>query len=301
MREIPANDRIARLADFYRALMEGPKKRGELAELLGVTKKTIDNMGKRHGEDLTFDRTLLRYRFKNLLPARLPADAAFGVLKKALPDSAIREDLATLIDPSLPRFVPTASFGAATKKLLALHVAIVSNCVIRFDYHGNLKGPETKTVRPHALFFDRGRRYLYASYDASHTEHAGEFRVFALEGIGEIWPVAYVKNGNFRMDIDGNAYGPFEGRQSVRLRLDPACAGHFRRDRLFELPAYELIEELPDGSAVMDFYYNEEDEAVRFILKWMPLVTLAEDSPRARRVAESVRAVLERGLERFGG
>lgn len=283
-----------RIKIIYAELYVAPSTKQHLANLIGVTTKTIENTVKKYSDEILYDKKLGAYRFANLLPKFIPYKSFFGLVQNNIVNEIIKDDFSNIMklnslesETSFP-FIPTSSFSNLTKKLIMIQNAINSNCVLKIGYVGNSKPFEEKYIHPHTIITTEFTHYLYASYDSRNGKAIGEERSFAFKSISEIEPLEYIKGGEFQIIKNGNAYGIYNKDQCIKLKLETLSANYFKREGLFKKENFDFISEDPDGSVLLKMYFNEIFEIVNLLQKWMPQITINENSETAEKVYEII-------------
>jgi hypothetical protein len=154
-------------------------------------------------------------------------------------------------------------------------LAVNFNCTIKINYFGN-KGvsSEIKFIKPHKVFVDTYKYYIYGSYAKKNEKNIGEFRTFAINGISSIIEDEYIKNEVFYIDSNMNAYGLLNKDKYVYLTLKSIAANFFKKEGLFNKDNFDFIDEEIDGSINAKMYYNNVQEIVNILQKWMPYINV---------------------------
>jgi hypothetical protein len=79
------------------------------------------------------------------------------------------------------------------------------------------------------------------------------------------------------MDSKINAYGVLNKEKYVHLRLKSAAANFFKKEGLFNKDNFDFIAEEVDGSIDVKMYYNNIQEIVTLIQRWMPFINIQGD------------------------
>lgn len=184
--------------------------------------------------------------------------AATAVQLEGLDPDDAEEALRKLGGVGSPGTGDAAALGAlpAPDFLLDLFIAVLERRVVTFVY-----GPETRTVEPARLQFERGRWYL-----AGHDRDREQGRTFRLDRIQG--PVQPGERDGFAPPPrpHGLRLRPWELGDAAPVRaevlLDPAIA----RSTLAEDPELEVLERRADGSVVIALKVRNHDGLANFVL-----------------------------------
>lgn len=289
-----------RINGIYEELYGGAKSKQYLAERYGVTTKTIENTVAKMEGEVVYDKKISGYRFASLLPKYILHNHLIALLQNSISNETSKHDFLKLSEIlkqehlALP-LVPTEVMSPMTKKLIMLHIAIHTNCIIQISYTGNDKPIEEKYVRPHRINTSENSYYLYGSYDNRNQKSVGEYRSFAVNGIHKIAPVEWVKGESFFIEGEGNAYGLITKEKFTTLQLNGNSANYFKRERQFSKAQFDFISEEPDGSVLMKMYYNNIQEVVKLVQQWMPYISIQDTSD----VKEEVYTAIQENLKKL--
>lgn len=270
-----------RIQMIYIELYNGLKTKNELADKLDVNAKTIENTIGQYSEDIIMDKNLGAYRFNSLLPSKIPISVLFKLFGENIENQIIKNDFLSSTklfysneNISLP-MIDTKNLSSLTKKVIMCDLAVNFNCTIKINYFGN-KGvsSEIKFIKPHKVFVDTYKYYIYGSYAKKNEKNIGEFRTFAINGISSIMEDEYIKNEIFYIDSNMNAYGLLNKDKYVYLTLKSIAANFFKKEGLFNKDNFDFIDEEIDGSINARMYYNNIQEIVNILQKWMPYINV---------------------------
>jgi len=270
-----------RIKSIYKELYNGVKSKKYFANLYGVTTKTIENTVAKM-DDVVYDKKLSAYRFVSLLPKYIPHNLLIEFLQKSISNESAKEDFLTLSEMLKKQdinlsMVSTSLVSPLTQKIIMLEVAIRSNCIIKMNYIGNTKPMEEKYIKPHKINTSDNSYYLYASYDNKNKKDVGEYRSFAINSIQDITPIEWVKDEQFLISGEGNAYGMIKKDKWVILHLTKSSANYFKRERQFSKEQFDFISEESDGRVVMKMYYNNIKEVIQLVQKWAPFIKVDDN------------------------
>lgn len=272
-----------RIKKIYSELYHGVQSKNELALKLDVNTKTIENTINKFPEDIILDKNIGGYRFNTLLPSQIPSNIFFQIFQDSIDNQVIKNDFLALAksilsqeDIDLPMMI-TKDLSILAKKIIMSNIAINNNCTLKIDYFGNNGSLETKYIKPHKVFVDVSKYYIYASYIEKNEKHIGEYRTFALNGISSIEAFEYIKNEIFYIDSKINSYGILNKDKYVHLRLKSIAANFFKKEGLFNKDNFDFIAEEADGSVDIKMYYNNIQEIVTLIQRWMPFISVQGD------------------------
>ena len=256
----------------------------ELSVLLGVSVKTIENTIKKFQDPVVYDTKLKRYRFDTLLPKQIPASILLNIFKDNIFNEIIKSDFLTIQEAMTSNsllMINTETLSALTRRLIESTLAINNNCTLKVLYLSNKDNinnlGEDKYIKPHKIIVTGFTYYLFVSYDKLNHRNIGEFRTFALNGIGSMEPLKY-SNDIYKIDKEGNAFGLYDNDRFVFLKLDITCTNYFKREGLFNNSINKLVNQNNDGSTIIKMNYNSDSEIVNLIQKWMPHITIEGNS-----------------------
>lgn len=270
-----------RIKKIYKELYTGIKTKNELANKIDVNIKTIESTINKYSEDIILDKTLGGYRFNSLLPSKIPNSSLFQLFQDSIENQMIRSDFLYLTkivlskeDINLP-MIETKNLSNLVQKIITCNLAINSNCSLEINYFGNKGTLETKYIKPHQVFVDKNKYYLYSSYSKKNEKNIGEFRTLALNGISSIIQDEYIKNEPFAIDSKMNAYGLLDKEKYVILTLRDAAANFFKKEGMFNKDNYDFILEEIDGSINVKMYYTNIQEIISLLQHWMPYISIS--------------------------
>ena len=275
------NDKIKKI---YKALYSGAECTKEfLKDYLEVSSiKTVENNIKENDE-IEYDIKLRKYRFKKLLPKYIPTEIFFDLFNDSIVNKTLRNDFLLFKNKSFEidntNLLLTSELSNMSRKIIMFHLAIKYNCVLKIEYKKANKDLEIKYIRPHSLFSNGYTFYILTIYDTLNKKNINEERTLAINGIGKIEPIEYVKNIEFEQKYDGNAYGKYDNNKFIILNLTNKAANYFKREVLFNDSAFEILnEEFGGESITVKMYYNEIIEIIKLVQQWLPEITIVNDS-----------------------
>jgi len=184
--------------------------------------------------------------------------------------------------------IETSSLSPLAQKLIQCTIAIGHNCILKIDYKRHKKDREIKYVIPHKITSTGFSYYLYCTYDKRNKENIRESRSLALTGIYSISPVEYIKNQTFAINGVGNAYGLINKEKFIMLKLQSTPANFFKREGLFQEDNYSFVTEEADGTIMMKMYYNNINEVVSLLQKWMPLISIHDHPVLSKEIYDKI-------------
>jgi hypothetical protein len=275
------NDKIKKI---YKALYSGAECTKEfLKDYLEVSSiKTVENNIKENDE-IEYDIKLRKYRFKKLLPKYIPTEIFFDLFNDAIVNKTLKNDFLLFKNKSFEidntNLLLTSELSNMSRKIIMFHLAIKYNCVLKIEYKKANKDLEIKYIRPHSLFSNGYTFYILTTYDTLNKKNINEERTLAINGIGKIEPIEYIKNVEFEQKYDGNAYGKYDNNKFIILNLTNKAANYFKREVLFNDSAFEILnEEFGGESITVKMYYNEIIEIIKLVQQWLPEITIVNDS-----------------------
>jgi hypothetical protein len=270
-----------RIKKIYNELYSGVKKKAYLSEKMDVSTKTIENTVAKCSDEIIFDKKLGGYRFTCLLPNKIPSSIFFKFFQDSIDNKIIKDDFLALSKAILTQnndfhlpMIPIDNLSNLAQKIIMLNLAVNNNCTVSIDYFGTRGELETKYIKPHKVFYDNAKYYVYGSYIEENGKNIGEYRTFALNGINDIKEYEYFKGESFLINKDFNAYGLVNKEQFAILNLESVASNFFKREGLFNKAIYEFIMEDLDGSITIKVYYNNIQELVSLVQQWMPFVSV---------------------------
>lgn len=284
-----------KLLKIYNELFTSLKSKDELAKILKVSTKTIENKVKLSEGDIEHSKKNSGYIFKNLLPKYISIKHFNEILIKyiannSLKDSAQYIQKEIIHENEFGELVNTEKLSDLVKTLIKLQIAINYNCVLSVSYKGNKKAVQTKFIKPNQIFVANGSFYLYLKYADQNKKDINMPRTFQLNSIDNIQAIEYKKDEIFQTYDEGNAYGRYnDNTKSVKLIFKGAAAMYLKRERLNSLK-WEFIEESFDNTTLtIKLYYNEEVELIKLIQSWMPLVTFVKEDELSTKILTAIK------------
>lgn len=288
---------------IYEALYSDKETTKEnLTKILNVSSiKTVESYIK-DIEDIFYDIDIRQYRFKELLPKYITIGALNKIISNSVVNKLLRNDFGLITNNtsfSMNEMIDTSDLSGLCKKIIMFSSAIKYNCVLKIDYKGLSSKPlEEKYVEPHSYFTNGFTYYSYISYNKRNAEHIGEERTLAFNSIGNIEAIEYIKDGEFKRDTTGNAYGSFKKDKYVLLNIENEAASFFKRELIFNNDAFELMDEELDGvSITVKMYYNHINEIIKLIKQWMPQISIFGNVELKNKVYQKVKEDLNTLLE----
>lgn len=286
------------MGQIYKELYSKVLTKEYLANKHKVSTKTIENTIngylKETPDDIVYDTKIAAYRFKTLLPQYIPYKVFFTLFESSIANKIVKEDfllIGKVLNSQLSGSVPmieTSALSPLAQKLIKCTIAIKYNCILQIDYKGHKKEKQIKFVIPQKITSTAYSYYLYGVYDKTNKENIGESRSFALTGVYSIVPFKYIKNQKFAIECAGNAYGMIDKENYIMLKLYGNAANFFKREGLFQEDIYNFVTEEADGSVLMKMYYNNLDEVVLLLQRWMPLIDIQDSSMVTKEVYDRI-------------
>ncbi len=282
-----------RTIEIYKALygsLECTKE--NLANYLKLSSvKTVENNIKEI-EDIEYDITIRKYRFKNLLPKYIPNEVFFETFKDSITNKLMKNDFALLekhiSSINTMSMIHTSELSNLAKKIIMFKNAIKNNCVLKVSYKKNDGITEEKFIQPNTIHANGFTYYCFVTYDQRNEKDVGAQRTFAFNGIQDIEAVEYTSGFPFSKEQKGNAFGSFKKDRFVILHLNQGIAHFFKRENLFSDDAFELIDEELNGSITVKMYYNNDFEIEKIIQQWMPNITIQNNLELKNKVYKKI-------------
>ena len=267
-----------RTIEIYKALYGNDECTKEsLKNYLKVSSvKTVENNIK-DIEDIEYDISIRKYRFKELLPQYIPNEVFFETFKGSITNNVMKNDFSLLekhiSSINTKSMIHTSELSNLAKKIIMIKNAIKNNCILKVKYKKNNSPVEEKYIQPNTIYSNGFTYYTFVTYDERNEKDVGEERTFAFNGMQDIEVVKYTNNIPFLKEQKGNAFGSFKKDRFVILHLNQSVSHFFKRENLFSNDAFELIDEELNGITVK-MYYNQEFEIVKIVQQWMPNITI---------------------------
>lgn len=261
--------------------------------------KTVENNIK-DIEDIEYDISIRKYRFKDLLPQYIPNEIFFETFKGSITNRLMKNDF-TLLEKHISSIntksmIHTSELSNLAKKIIMFKNAIKNNCILKVMYqkNANFKSKnnntieiEEKYIEPNTIYSNGFTYYAFVTYNKLNEKNVGEERTFSFNGMQDIEVVKYTNNIPFAKEQKGNAFGSFKKDRFVILHLKQKVAHFFKREGLFSNEAYELIDEELNG-ATIKMYYNQEFEIEKIVQQWMPNITIQSNSVLKEQIYSSI-------------
>lgn len=207
--------------------------------------------------------------------------------------SYLGNDLSILqqLDQPLVSFRNSGTMLADASIFHQLSTAIVQRKILRMC-HYSLRSQEEKwrMVEPYHLGCINGRWYLFA-----FDRDLGESRTFALSRIRalEVTEDSFRQNDFNLKDYLRLALGVFRGddKFKVVLEFEPILRD-FIREGVWH--GEQVLEDLPKGRLRMSFPVSGIPEALSFVMRWSPHVTVMEPEELRIAVVEAARKMVAR-------
>lgn len=254
-----------------------------------TTIKTVENTLKEE-EDITYDKKLKRYRFKDLLPKKIPYEIFFDVFEESIINKDIKQDF-SIMNNNLDRtlLIETEPLSELSKKIIELKTAINSNCILMIKYKKNGWDSEDKYIKPHTIFSNGFTYYLYASYHEKNGKNVNETRSFEFNHIENIQVEEYSTSEVFKKVLFGNAFGPYQKDKYILLEFDRMSTDFFKKANIFNNPSYEIID-INENTLIAKMYYNSlEIEVVKFIQQWMPHIKISDKDENKNKIYKIIK------------
>ena len=150
-------------------------------------------------------------------------------------------------------------------------------------------------VKPYKLGFYRGFWYLVAG-DGDRVKSFAIDKIQEIETLEERFQEIPKELGNL---TDFTPFVTWEKGVKVRIKTLPEATEYFKRKR-FAL-RQELVEELPDGSAIFELFGRSLPELENTVIKqWLPHIVILEPREFAQALARDMEAWLSRQKEASG-
>lgn len=238
--------------------------------------KTVENYIK-DINDIEYDISIRKYRFKDLLPKYIPNEVFFETFKGSIINKVMKNDFSLLekhiLSINTKSMIHTSELSSLAKKIIMIKNAIKNNCILKVKYKKNNSPVEEKYIQPNTIYSNGFTYYAFVTYDELNKDNVGEERTFAFNGMQDIEVVRYTNTIPFSREQKGNAFGSFKKDRFVVLHFNQKIAHFFKRESLFSDDAYELIDEELDGITIK-MYYNQELEIEKIVQQWMPNITI---------------------------
>ena len=273
----------------------------ELAEIFDVSEKTIENTIKKYNKELKkekleikYDTKIQCYRFDTLLPSKIPHNVFLQLMQEFVHDIMIADDFKEFLelinsDDNLNiGLLNTNSLSLRLQQIIMIKMAFVLNVSLKVQYTGNKQITEEKYIQPHTLISTSFTHYLHVTYSEKNISNVGETRSFALKGIKKIEIDEYITLP-LEQNATGNAWGIYSKDKYVLLYLKNPASNFYKREEIARDGAFEFISEEEQGAIIMKMYYNNEQEIVSLLQRWMPHISLYKKSELTDRIYEKIK------------
>lgn len=253
--------------------------------------KTVENNIK-DINDIEYDISIRKYRFKDLLPPYIPNEVFFETFKESITNKLMKNDFSLLekhiSSINTKSMIHTSELSSLAKKIIMIKNAIKNNCILKVKYKKNNSPVEEKYIQPNTIYSNGFTYYAFVTYDELNKDNVGEERTFAFNGMQDIEVVKYTNNITFLKEQKGNAFGSFKKDRFVILHLNQSVAHFFKRENLFSNDAFELIDEELNGITIK-MYYNKEFEIEKIVQQWMPNITVQNNLELKNRIYNRIK------------
>jgi len=286
-----------RLKKILLELYKSPKGKKDFSTLYKVSDRTIsDDMAKYNeevkNEDIIYDINLKKYRFNTLLPKKIPSYTLLKYLQSNINDTILNDDyndIVESINTDDVAVIDTDRLSPLLQNIIRVQVSFVINAILEIEYFGLKQKLETKWIRPRTLINTGVSYYLNAIYDEKNSSNQGEERSFSLKGIQSMKIFEIEDKEILHLDGEGNAWGLFNKNKYITIKLVNEAAFFFKREKIANKKPFEFISEEPDGSVLINMYYNDEQEIVQIMQRWMPYITILKESDLSERIYSIIR------------
>ena len=291
--EMQMNERIKKILI---ELFKKAKSKDELMKLLDVSQKTIENdiswYNTKINEDIKYDRKLGKYRFDTLLPKKIATYTILQFLENSIGNSILNDDYKEAIESVKTNdisVIDTDRLSPLLKNIIMVQVSFVINAVLKIDYVGLKQKVETKWIQPRTLIIVGNSYYLNALYDDENPSNVGEERSFSLIGIQSMEIFKIEDKEILYKDGEGNAWGLYKKDRYITLKLRDNAASFFKREKMTNKKPFEFVSEEPDGAVLVKMFYNNEQEIIQIIQKWMPNITLLKNTELSKTIYSKIK------------
>jgi len=278
---------------IYNAIFEKKCTKADLAVLLDKTEKTVENKIK-GCKEIKWSKKSQCYHFENLIPGYISYNHLCKLMLGNINNINIRKDLDAILNQEGLEdnlvMVDTSVLSTIFQNIIKLTVAINHQCDVVFSYIGYKQTLETKYVRPYKVFVSNGIFYLHGQYSAKNGKDVGQMRSFALNSISQLEIAQYHDTELEFGDSRNNAFGAFSDKsKSINLVFDGPAAIFLKREGLVDFH-WSFIGEDVNGQVNIVLHYNNEQEVVTLMQKWMPYISFEnQESIESKKIAGKIR------------
>lgn len=280
-----------RIMKIYHHLFLGVCSKEYLAKECEVSIKTIENTIKKC-DDIIYSKKLGGYHFKSLMPKHISYHNYFYLFKENLSNPILKKDMLTItsqLNSEIGKImIDTNILSNLSKKIIQLNIAINHNALVKISYRGNNKPKESKYIKPNQIVTIGSIYYLYITYDTKNKKDIGGKRQLAFNSIEDIEAIEYKKDEIFKTDERGNSFGSFDNASIITLKLNSSVSHFFKREGLFQNPNYKFLSEDSEGIIEMEMRYNNKIEVIKLLQKWMPEISVINNSIRAKDILDDI-------------
>lgn len=268
--------------------------KSKLKDYFKVTEKTIENTLKPHSDFIVYDKQLKRYRFNKLLPDFIPYEVFYEIFSESITNNTIKEDFLNIKNLFMGKnddivMISTYNLSDFAKKVIMFTIAINDNNILRIEYTKNGDQKEIKFIKPHTIISNGFTYYCYASYEKRNGKDIDQIRTFEFNRIGNIESLEFISDEIFKIEQNGNAFGPYEKNKYILLEFDRMSTDFFKKANIFNNPSYEIID-INENTLIAKMYYNSlEIEVVKFIQQWMPHIKISDKDENKNKIYKIIK------------
>jgi hypothetical protein len=273
--------------------------KNKLKDYFKVTEKTIENTLKPYSKVIIYDKQLKRYRFTKLLPDFIPYEVFYEIFSESIANSTIKKDFLKIKNLFMQEnegivMISTSDLSDFAKKIIMFTIAINDNNILKIEYTKNGDQKEIKFIKPHTIICNGFTYYCYASYEKRNEENVDSIRTFEFNRIGNIESLEFLSDEIFKIEQNGNAFGPYEKNKYIVLEFDRMSTDFFRKSNIFQNSTYEIMD-INENTLIAKMYYNSlEIEVVKLIQQWMPHIKISDDDENKSKVYKIIKDNFEK-------
>lgn len=285
---------------IYSTLFAEIASKDQLASMLNVTTKTIENTVKQQSGNIKYSKKRKGYSFAEMMPEYISLENYIKAMGGTIESENVKKDLTSISQTiSKDRLIPTKNLSLISQVIIKIQIAINHQCTLKLLYRAIGKSPEVKYVKPLQLVVSNGVHYLAGEYVEKNKVNVGEKRNFAINSILSLEKHEFLfpNENTAGTKATYTAFGEISKEKYAIISLDPSLANFFKREHQFAKEVYDFVSEDADGSVTMRVYYAKEIEVKRFLYQWMPEAAICEDEQPELR--ERIYAEIDEDFQKF--
>lgn len=276
-----------KIVQIYNLVLNGLKTKNELAKILNVTTKTIENYMKQINSEIKYSKKLGKYHFIELLPKKITYSFIQTLIIDNFNNQILQHDYNFIQQSFTQKYddlIETKHLSEQLKNLIIFNIAINHNITLSINYKLN----EKKIIQPNQIIKIKDLYYVYVTYDKRNKININEERTLCMIDISDISFVEYSQILVYKMNFKGNEYGKYSSNKYILLTLTGDAATFFKRNKITYLK-WDFISESNDTKFLyIKLFYNTEIEIKRLIQQWLPYISFTERNSITRKILNEI-------------